>query len=217
MPADRRHGIIRWAKENGSYIIEDDYDSEFRFYGKPISTMKELDKERVIYMNTFSRTLSPSVRVAYMVLPDKLMERCRQKLSFFSSTVSGMEQLALAEFIGEGYYGRHLNRMKNSYRKKKKEIREVLGSSILSRISEVEGDDAGLHFILRINAGIDDEKYSEALYEKGIRILPVSAYSSRRQERYEHCFVVNYSDVTKDAAVKAFEEMYNTIYFCKKL
>lgn len=106
MPVSRRQHLIHWARENNGFIIEDDYDSEFRFSGRPIPTMVGMDKERVIYMNTFSKTLAPSIRIAYMVLPDSLMEKFHTKLNFYSGTVSSFEQYTLANFIAGGYYER---------------------------------------------------------------------------------------------------------------
>ena len=102
MPMPRRQQLINMARKNNSYIIEDDYDSEFRFQGRPIPTMFGMDKEHVIYMNTFSKTLAPSIRIAYMILPDELMKKFHDKLSFYSSTVSGFEQYTLANFISKG-------------------------------------------------------------------------------------------------------------------
>ena len=116
MPVSRRQHLIHWAIENNGFIIEDDYDSEFRFSGRPIPTMVGMDKERVIYMNTFSKTLAPSIRIAYMVLPDRLMEKFHTKLNFYSGTVSSFEQYTLANFIAGGYYERHINRMRNYYK-----------------------------------------------------------------------------------------------------
>ena len=116
MPVSRRQHLIHWAIEKNGFIIEDDYDSEFRFSGRPIPTMVGMDKERVIYMNTFSKTLAPSIRIAYMVLPDSLMEKFHTKLNFYSGTVSSFEQYTLANFIAGGYYERHINRMRNYYR-----------------------------------------------------------------------------------------------------
>lgn len=113
MPVSRRQHLIHWAIEKNGFIIEDDYDSEFRFSGRPIPTMVGMDKERVIYMNTFSKTLAPSIRIAYMVLPDSLMEKFHTKLNFYSGTVSSFEQYTLANFIAGGYYERHINRMRN--------------------------------------------------------------------------------------------------------
>ena len=131
MPVSRRQHLIHWARENNGFIIEDDYDSEFRFSGRPIPTMVGMDKERVIYMNTFSKTLAPSIRIAYMVLPDSLMEKFHTKLNFYSGTVSSFEQYTLANFIAGGYYERHINRMRNYYRDYRNKIINAIKQSAL--------------------------------------------------------------------------------------
>ena len=121
MPVRRRQEILAWAKEEKNrYIIEDDYDSEFRFAAHPMPTMQSLDRaERVIYMNTFSKTISPSLRVGYMVLPKHLVPVYKEKLGFYSCTVPVFEQYVLAELINSGDFERHINRVRRERRKKK--------------------------------------------------------------------------------------------------
>ena len=119
-PILRRQALLRWAEEQRGYIIEDDYDSEFRFTGRPIPAMKSIDAAgRVIYMNTFSRSLAPSLRVSYMVLPPSLMEEYPRRLGFYSCTVPAMEQYTLASFLEEGYFESHVNRMRVFYRNRR--------------------------------------------------------------------------------------------------
>ncbi|MCR5784710.1 MAG: PLP-dependent aminotransferase family protein [Eubacterium sp.] len=211
MSAKRRHGIIKWASEKGGYIIEDDYDSEFGFLLRPMPTVKELAKDRVIYMNTFSRTLSPSIRIAYMVLPDELMEKYHSKLGFYSSTVSGMEQMALAAFIEEGFYGRHLNRMKNYYRKLHIEITDIIKETLPDKLCRIEGEACGLHFVIRLNTDITDEEFTERLYEKGIKIKPVNDYAHYKREGFKHCFVISYSEINPKIMKKAAEIIFECL------
>ncbi|MDR2871235.1 MAG: PLP-dependent aminotransferase family protein, partial [Xanthomonadaceae bacterium] len=112
MSVNRRMQLLQWASSaEGRYLIEDDYDSEFRFALKPVPSLHSLDRNgKVIYMNTFTRTLAPSLRIAYIVLPPQLLERYREKLMFYACTVSEFEQMTLRGFLGGGYYERHLNR-----------------------------------------------------------------------------------------------------------
>lgn len=114
MPVRRRAELLEWAAEQPErYLIEDDYDSELRFQGKPLPAMYSLDNGgHVIYMNTFARTLAPSLRIGYVVLPPLLAKRFEQDFSFYSSTVPSFEQYTLVRFLQEGYFERHLNRMK---------------------------------------------------------------------------------------------------------
>ena len=128
MPIGRRQELLRWAEEQeGRWILEDDYDSEFRFVGRPIPTLFSIDEaQRVIYLNTFSKTIAPSIRISYMILPPRLMEVYREKLGFYACTVSGFEQYTLAKFMAQGRYEQHLSRMKARYRQKRDAVIAML-------------------------------------------------------------------------------------------
>ena len=207
MPATRRHKLIQWAREHDSYIIEDDYDSEFRFSGRPIPTLASIDEDRVIYMNTFSKTLAPSIRIAYMVLPEKLMKVFRMRLDFYSSTVSGFEQYTLANFIRLGYYERHINRMRNYYREYRSRILKAIKESSLFEKVTIEEENAGLHFILHINREMDDEAYVRKLKKNKINISTVAEYCYNDNENFQHKFIINYSAVQEEDLKKALEIM----------
>lgn len=113
----KRYEYLNWAMERKGYIIEDDFDSEFFMPGKPIETLYAMDQGKsVLYINTFSKSLSPSIRMGYMILPPQLMERYQETSGGFSCTVPVMEQYALAEFINKGYFEQHLNRMRKKNR-----------------------------------------------------------------------------------------------------
>lgn len=133
MPIGRRQELLAWAGEvKGRYIIEDDYDSEFRFTGRPLPTLQSIDAGgRVIYTNTFSKSLAPSIRISYMVLPGALMERFRRELSFYACTVTSFEQYTLARFLSEGHFERHINRMKKYYRTERDAVIGAIGRSRL--------------------------------------------------------------------------------------
>ncbi len=174
MPINRRIQILNWANEGDErYIIEDDYDSEFRFEGRPIPALQSLDnKGKVIYIGTFSKCFSPSERIAYMVLPDELMKIYKRDFSFLACTVSRTTQQALVRFIEEGYFERHLNKMRNIYRKK----REFLVSLIKRYLkgTEIIGTNSGLHLLLKVNNGMTEKELIMAAEEKKIRILGLS-------------------------------------------
>ncbi|MDV4152647.1 PLP-dependent aminotransferase family protein [Clostridium sp. AL.422] len=174
MPINRRIQILNWANEDSKrYIIEDDYDSEFRFEGRPIPALQSLDsKGKVIYLGTFSKCFSPSERIAYMVLPDKLMKIYKEDFSFLACTVSRTTQQALVRFIEEGHFERHLNKMRNIYRRK----REFLVSLIKKHLNNTEiiGTNSGLHLLLKVNNGMSEKELIMSAEEKGIRILGLS-------------------------------------------
>lgn len=211
MPVSRRQHLLNWARENHGFIIEDDYDSEFRFSGRPIPAMAGMDSNHVIYMNTFSKTLAPSIRIAYMVLPDELMRKYCDELNFYSSTVSSFEQYTLANFISGGYYERHINRMRNYYRDYRNTIISAIKQSPIYSKVTIEEENAGLHFILGINKKINDEKFKEILRKNNINISSVSDYCYNELEEFNHKFIINYSAVTKDKLTKALEIMNNAL------
>lgn len=205
MPASRRHKLIAWAKEQGAYIIEDDYDSEFRFKGRPMPTLASIDDERVIYMNTFTSSLSASIRIAYMVLPYSLMSLYKDRLSFVSGTVSTFEQLALAEFIDGGYYERHINRMRNRYRGLRDRYFEAIMKSNLAKRVEIQDDEAGLGFTLSIPDIKDDEKYLSELAQRGIIIRPLSDYCYNTADTYKSKFIIRYIEMDTKKLTEIFD------------
>ena len=119
-PASKRHEYARWARERGGYIVEDDYDAEFASLRGQIETIFSLAPERVLYLNTFSKILAPSVRVGFLVLPEALLEAYTRRLDFYSCTVPVFDQLVLAEFIAQGHLERYINRRKRRLLKKQK-------------------------------------------------------------------------------------------------
>ena len=128
----------------------------------PAPLVTQDETQRVIYLNTFSKTLVPSLRIAYMVLPEALMDLCRNQLSFYSCTVSSFEQSTLAKFISEGYFERHINRLRRHYKHQRQLVLDALGQSKLALISEVFGGEVGTHFILKIatNRSVEGRKQS---------------------------------------------------------
>lgn len=177
-PISRRYELLGWAsRQEGRYIIEDDYDSEFRLTGRPIPTLQSIDQmERVIYINTFSKSLASTVRIAYMVLPPHLLAEYQQKLAFYSGTVSNFEQYTLAKFIAEGYFEKHINRMRNHYRKSRDLLLAAISKSPLARISTIAEEEAGLHFLLKVQTGLTDRGLTERARRMGIHLSCLSEY-----------------------------------------
>lgn len=194
MPVSRRIQLLNWANEKpGRYLIEDDYDSEFRYSGKPIPSLQGMDETgRVIYMGAFSKSLSPALRVSYMVLPRHLLDAYQKKLSFYICPVPKMDQKTLCRFIDEGHFERHLNRMRNLYRQK----RETIVSAVRRLLPEAEirGDSAGLHFLLRVNNGWDEQKLIQAAFQQGVRVYGVSQYYfAPPQNGYESMLLLGFA------------------------
>ena len=193
MSAPRRYEILDWAnKAEDRYIIEDDYDSEFRQNGKPIPPMQSMDRnEKVIYMHT-------TIRISYMVLPVHLINEFYKKLGFYNCTVSTFGQYALAEFIAEGYFEKHINRMRLYYRKKQQEIINIIRNSEIKDRCIIVDNSSGLHFLLELKTAHKDKYIAEKLMEHGISFKALSDYYLDKKERNLHAFLLNYSNISSD-------------------
>lgn len=197
MPANRRYEVLAWANEEaGRYIIEDDYDSEFRANGKPLPTLFSIDAcEKVIYMNTFSKSLTPTIRISYMILPVHLANIFYSRLSFYSCTVSNFEQYTLASFINRGYFEKHINRMRLYYIRQRKRLISCIENSSLKDKCEIIENKSGLHFLLRLRTDIPDEVLKEKMKESGIKIQSLSEFYLSDEGAKEHYFIINYSNI----------------------
>ena len=211
MPLDRRYEILSWAAgKEDRYILEDDYDSEFRVSRNPFPTLYTLDGSgSVIYMNTFSKSLASTVRISYMVLPFDLAERFKEKLSFYSSTVSSFEQYTLASFILDGYFEKHINRMRLFYIRQRKAILSLIYSSPMKDRCSVIENDSGLHFILRLHTTLSDEKVKEILKEEGIKISALSEFS--HFSSISHDFIISYSNLDLEIFKKALSILSDNV------
>lgn len=203
----RRFEIYGWAAaQSDRYIIEDEYDSEFRFLGKPIPPMQTADVNgKVIYINTFSKTIAPSIRISYMILPPDLAESFKQKLGFYSCTVPAFEQYTLARFISDGYFERHINRMKRYYKMLRDELVLLIENSPIAEKSRILESDSGLHFLLEIKTQKSDEEISGICMRRGVRISFLSEYYHNNKDNYSHLVLINYSGINKAEFSKALE------------
>ena len=176
MPISRRMELLRWAGEReGRYLIEDDYDSEFRYRGKPIPALQGYDtKGCVIYLGTFSKAIAPGIRVSYMVLPESLLSVYRQKGAAFSATISRIDQRMLEIFLREGHFERHLNRMRSVYRAKHDLLIRCLRE--MSDILELYGENAGLHVRVRFKNGMTEEEALRRAAGEKIRVYGLGEY-----------------------------------------
>ena len=174
MPAGRRSQLLHWAASGpGRFLIEDDYDSEFRWSSRPIPALQGLDRAgRVVYMGTFSRSIAPAIRVAYMILPPALLERYRRTFSHGACAVSRFEQESLRRFLAQGLYGRHLRRTGNLYRRKCALFTEALEA--IPGVS-ITGAEAGLHFLLTLPRFSEEELVARAA-DQSVRVHPLSRY-----------------------------------------
>ena len=193
----RRQSLLRWAEEHDGYIIEDDYDSEFRFAGRPIPTLQSIDRSgRVIYLNTFSQTIAPSMRVGFMVLPPPLLERYRAHLDFYACTVPALDQLVLARFLAGGHYEQHLSRMRKEYRTRRAAVIEAFRASrFVDRVTFSE-EGAGLHFLLQVSTEESDDSLRRRGETLGIKLAFLSDFSADPSPAHAHTLVINYAGLS---------------------
>ncbi|MDD5937339.1 MAG: PLP-dependent aminotransferase family protein, partial [Clostridiales bacterium] len=213
MPASRRYEMLSWANAASErYIIEDDYDSEFRLNGKPLPTLFSIDSsEKVVYMNTFSKSLTQTIRLSYMVLPVCLANKFYKEFSFLSCTVSNFEQYVLAEFINRGYLEKHINRMRLYYMRRRKSVLSILSKSSLGSRCKVIDNDSGLHFIMELDTSLKDEELKQRLLQKDMKIIALSEYYLTNSNRKEHNYILNYSNVDLELLPEACERIYECI------
>lgn len=181
MPIGRRMELLKWAgEEEERYLIEDDYDSEFRYKGKPIPSLQGADTGgNVIYIGTFSKAIAPAIRVSYMVLPPRLLKRYQKECYFYASTVSRIDQRILNEFIRDGYFERYLNKTRKIYREKHDILLQEL-KPFLKRF-RLSGEDAGLHLLLSLrDKSVTEKELVERARENGVRVY---AFSEARVEQ----------------------------------
>lgn len=197
MPVSRRYELLAWAAEqDGRYIIEDDYDCEFRLSGKPIPTLQSIDRmEKVIYINTFSQSLAPAFRMSYLVLPPHLVERFYETLGFYSGTVSCFEQLTLARFLDGGYFEKHINRMRTYYRNLRDQFLQEIRNSPLQQRVQISEENSGVHFLMEVETDQSDAEVVSRAEQLGLRLACVSDYYYEQKNQTPHVLVINYSGI----------------------
>lgn len=205
-PIARRQALLRWAEAVDGFIIEDDYDSEFRFTGRPLPTLQSIDRSgRVLYMNTFSQTISPSMRVGFVVLPPRLLERYRRELDFYACTVPALEQHVLARFLSGGYYEQHLSRMRKEYRQRRCAVLAAFRSGPFAHRITISEQGAGLHFLLRLDTDRSDAALRQRAEALGVRLGFLSEYAAVPNPSYAHTLVINYAGLDEARLPQAVE------------
>lgn len=204
-PISRRYELLGWAsKDENRYIIEDDYDSEFRYKGKPIPALQGFDKnERVIYIGTFSKSIAPSIRISYMALPKKLM-RYYQSRYPFAVTISKVDQKIVELFLRNGHYERHLNRMRRLYKSKHDWILRWVKEE-MSEICSCFGEHAGIHLLLRFHNGISEDEAVERAKSAGIRVYGLSEFFVQEKKETEAVVLIGYATLTEEEIKEALQ------------
>ena len=205
MNATRRMQLLHWADRANSWIIEDDYNSEFRFAGRPVAALQGLDThDRVIYLGTFSKILFPALRVGYLVIPKPLVKAfcvSRDSMDIFPAPFL---QDALGDFIREGHFARHIRRMRVLYLARQKTLMSALRSTLGPQI-EIMGTDAGMHLVALLPANIDDVKVSRMAAAVGLAVTPLSACYLRPRQRKG--LILGYGGVDEAAIVAGVKRL----------
>lgn len=215
VPVSRRRALLEWVCGGARYLIEDDFDCEFRMAGRPVPTLAALDGAgRVIYANTFSKTLGGAFRIGYVVLPEALAKRFRDRLGFYACTVGALEQLTLARFMESGDYERHVNRQRTRYRRLLGALTEGLATSPAGAHLRFANVGSGLHFLMEIEGaegarGVRDAESEIAAFEervaqcaaaRGVRLAPLGRYrlGNGAAARRRPAFVMSFSSLKEE-------------------
>lgn len=209
MSMERRTQLLRWAREKeGRYIIEDDYDSEFRYTGRPIPSLQGYDGgKHVIYLGTFSKSIAPSIRISYMVLPQPLLPVYTQRASCFSTTVSRVDQRVMEQFIRQGFFERHLNRMRSIYKEKHDRMVRAVKRQPLP--VHIHGENAGLHIVLETEKEQDVRLYWEKAKSAGIRLYCLSDYfQDPKDHPVKDCLLLGYATMPTEQIEEAVDALF---------
>ena len=201
----RRIQLIEFARKVDSYIIEDDYDSEFRYEGPSVSSLQGLDPNRTIYIGTFSKILSPALRLGYLILPPALIEHGR-KLKYFSDLhTPSLEQLTLALFIKEGCLEKHIFRMKKIYRKRRDFLKEQLYNTFGDQVT-VHGDSTGLHLIAEFKEIKFTENLLSRMNKQSVKVYPVELHTIHRNS-YTNYIILGFGNLNENEIAEGIKRI----------
>ncbi len=206
MPVRRRQEMLAWAEaREGRYIIEDDYNSEFRFSGRPIPALKSHDiNGRVVHVGTFSKSVAPSLRIAYMVLPPKLHEEWGKKFGVYACTVSRFEQQALYRFIEGGHFSRHINRLRNTCKKRRDCLITALKTCFKDKVT-ISVAEAGLHIVVDFHLPLSEDEMLNAASNNGLTLLSMNDFHHGKTRKSSCRLILGFSAMTEQQIIKAVE------------
>jgi GntR family transcriptional regulator / MocR family aminotransferase len=183
MSLSRRLALLEWSRETGTWIVEDDYDSEYRFSGRPLEALHGLDRAgHVLYIGTFSKTLFPSLRLGYLVAPPELLVGLKATQRFRAVHLPLLEQLALTDFLVEGYFARHIRKMRQLYEERRDTLVDALTRELGERV-DISVPEAGMHLAVWLPAGMSAQTVAQRAAASGLYILPISHFSQRALQR----------------------------------
>ncbi len=211
IPVNRRMQLLKWAQSQGRLIIEDDYDGELRYLGRPLPSLQGLNQGRnVIYLGTFSKTMLPSLRISYMVLPPELLQLYQQYGGRYNQTSSKIEQLALAAYMRDGCLEKQVRRLRKIYARKNQILIEALTRIMRDKV-RIIGQESGLHIVLEVQTTADPEELAGLAAEAGVRIQPVTYYFMEEKTNKPPLVLLAYGGISTDLiepAVKVLREAW---------
>ncbi|EEK81162.1 Transcriptional regulator, GntR [Bacillus cereus ATCC 4342] len=215
LPIQRRVQLINYSRKTNCYLIEDDYDSEFRYEGSPVSSLQGLDPERVIYIGSFSKILSPALRMGYLVLPSHLIEKCRKVKWFSDLHTPSLNQLVLAKFITEDHLERHIMKMKKLYKNRRNFLIQQLKLAFSNKIN-IFGYSTGLHLIVEFNQVQFTKELLEEIQQLGVKVYSVEDHAIKKGKHHNQ-IIIGYGHLTTEEikeGVNRLQRALSCIYSC---
>jgi GntR family transcriptional regulator/MocR family aminotransferase len=209
LPIQRRIELIEMAKQKGCYILEDNYDNEFRFEGTSVSSLQGLEPELVIYTGTFSKILAPALRIGYLVVPAKLTNDLNQLKNLLDHHSPSLNQLVLTMFIEQGYFDHHIAKMKKIYRKRRDTLIQSLNSNFPGK-HKVSGHSTGLHLVVEFDNVTFTDQVLDRLEEAGLRVYPIEMYAINKGY-YQNRVLLGYGNVTEDKIIEGIKRMNSVL------
>lgn len=211
MPLKQRQSLLQWANQSDErYIIENDYDSEFKYSGIPIPSLKYLDqKNRVIHIGSFTRVLSPGIRLSYMVLPNNLVKKYESDFSTSSSSLSTFEQWIIHDFIEGGHFSTHLNRSRTFYKKKRDQMIQAIQKNDPN--AQVFGEKAGLHLLVRPSFNFDGTLFKKMTVKQNIKLNLLSDYAFNKEAEQDQIIFLSFSSIPENKIDEIVDKIFDMI------
>ena len=210
MPIQNRIHLLHWATQNDGVIIEDDYDSEFRYHSRPIPSLQSIDKnERVIYLGTFSKALSPGLRMSYMILPKWLLSKYNELFNGYYPTVPWLQQKILSLYMSGGHWERHLRKVRLSYKKKHDTLIQTL-TNLMSDKVIIHGNNAGLHIVLEFVNGENQDWLIDTAKSYKIKVYPISPFWYIKESYSNNMILMGFSMLNEEEIIEAITILKKT-------
>lgn len=207
LPIHKRIQLLNWAKEHDTLLIEDDYDSEFRYHGRPIPSLQSIDTDgRVVYIGTFSKSLSPGLRMAYIILPKWLLPKYEKRFSGYQCTVPLIEQIVMARLIADGHWEKHNRKICLAHKKKHDILLHSLEAYMGNRV-KIHGQQAGLHLMLEFLEGQQESELIELALKQQVKVCPVSPFWLNLHSYKRSCVILGYGMISENEIPAAVQRL----------